>query len=259
MRITAGTLDLSGVDHGFFTREGGVSTGIYRGLNCGSGSDDDQGAVNENRTRVAKALSLASDALLSLYQVHSPTAVIVDEPWGADIDERPRADAMITDRPGIGLGILVADCAPVLFAEPEAGVVGAAHAGWKGAVGGVVEATVAAMEERGAEVSRIRAAVGPCIHQESYEVDKRFHARLTDLDPGNDRFFVPGVRDGFHQFDLPGYVAARLARSGVGAVEIVDADTYGDEERFFSYRRATHRSEPDYGRNIAVIRLTDTG
>lgn len=255
MRILSDVLALDGIDHGFFTREGGVSDGLYRGLNCGVGSDDDPTAVAENRALVEQELRLSQGGLLSLYQVHSPAVVLVEEAWSPD--DKPEADAMVTDRADVGLGILVADCAPVLFADPAAVIVGAAHAGWKGAVGGVLEATVAAMEELGADAANIRAAVGPCIHQTSYEVDDGFRRRLIDLDPGNERFFAAGTRDGHHQFDLPGFAAARLRGVGIASVDIVDADTYPDEERFFSYRRATHRGEPDYGRNIAVIRLID--
>ncbi|MEQ8665676.1 MAG: peptidoglycan editing factor PgeF [Rhodospirillales bacterium] len=255
MRILSEILTLDGIDHGFFTREGGVSVGLYKGLNCGVGSDDDPAAVSRNRATVEEELALSPGGLLSLYQMHSPAVVMVEEPWTQA--DKPEADAMVTDRPGIGLGILVADCAPVLLADADAGVIGAAHAGWKGAVGGVVEATVAAMEQLGAETGRIRASVGPCIHQPSYEVDDGFRQRFVELDPGNERFFVTGGREGHHQFDLPSFVAERLVVAGIAAPEIVDADTYTDEDRFFSYRRATHREEPDYGRNIAAIRLCD--
>ena len=255
MRILANALALDGIDHGFFTREGGYSTGVYQGLNCGPGSDDDADAVARNRAAVAEELHLQPGALLSLYQVHSPAVVRVEAPW--QTNQKPEADAMVTNRTDVGLGILVADCTPVLFADEIAGVVGAAHAGWKGAVGGVLEATVAAMEELGADAARIKAAAGPCIRQASYEVDDEFRHHLVDLDVENDGFFAAGERAGHHQFDLPGYVVSRLRNAGIAAPEDIDADTYADETRFYSYRRATHRQEPDYGRNIAVIRLKD--
>lgn len=260
MRLLADNLCVQGVDHGFFSRHGGVSEGLYRGLNCGAGSRDDPVAVRRNRSRVAEELGLKADALLSVHQIHSADVVVVDDPAGLETSpDMPRADAMVTRRADVGLGILVADCAPVLLADAAAGIVGAAHAGWKGALGGVVEATVSAMESMGADARRIIAAVGPCIHQHSYEVDHRFRDRVLAGDPGGERFFADGRRPGHCQFDLPGYVASRLRFAGVNHTMCVDADTYGDEARFFSYRRATHRSEPDYGRNIAVIRLTPPG
>lgn len=256
MRIRAGNLNETGIDHGFFTREGGVSDGVYAGLNCGSGSNDSPERVRENRARVASEMDLPSSNLVSLYQVHSPTVITVTEPWPDDPERKPKADAMVTNRPNIGLGILVADCTPVLFADAEAGVVGAAHSGWRGAVGGVNEATVAAMVALGAKPDRIKAAIGPCIHQVSYEVDTGFREQLLGEAEDNAMFFASGDRAGHYKFDLPGYVQARLEGAGVGSIERIDADTYTDEQRFFSFRRTTHCDEPDYGRNIAVIRLT---
>jgi len=247
--IRAAALD--GVPHGFLGRRGGVSTGILAGLNVGLGSQDDRAAIMENRRRVVEAV--APDArLVTLHQVHSAEAVTVTAPF-AD-DARPHADGVVTDRPGLLLGILTADCAPVLFADAEAGVIGAAHAGWKGAIGGVTDATIAAMETLGARRDRIAAAVGPCIAQASYEVDDAFRARFAADDPANDRFFIDG-RAGHAQFDLEGYVAHRLAAAGLRRVTLMGLDTYADPARFFSYRRATHAGEPDYGREISVIGL----
>ena len=240
---------LEGVPHGFLGRRGGVSTGIYGGLNVGLGSSDDPEAVRANR-RMAVDVVLPGAELVTLHQVHSPTALPVTAPFSND--GRPHADALVTDRPGLALGILTADCTPVLFADAEAGVVGAAHAGWKGALGGVVESTVAAMEGLGAERSRIAAAVGPTIARKSYEVDDAFFRRFAEADPENERFFSPG-RAGHHQFDLEGYVVARVAGAGVRRVEALGLDTYSDPDRFYSYRRATHRGEPDYGRQVAII------
>ena len=241
---------LRGIAHGFFTREGGVSTGIYAGLNGGPGSADDPGAVAENRRRIAA--HLGAGALVSLHQVHSPDIVRVTEPWGSD---RPRADGMVTDRPGIALGILTADCAPVLFADPQAGVVGAAHAGWKGALGGVIEATVDAMQALGAERDRIVAAIGPVISQRAYEVGPEFVERFVDEDSDNARYFAGGQGDRA-MFDLPGYCLARLRAAGVGAAEWTGHCTYSDPDRFFSYRRACHAGETDYGRLVAAIALS---
>ncbi|MDO6416725.1 peptidoglycan editing factor PgeF [Sphingomonas sp. BIUV-7] len=242
---------LTSLPHGFLGREGGVSTGIHAGLNVGLGSDDDRAAIVENRRRATEAI-LPGALLVTLHQIHSADAVIVEAAF-ADAD-RPRADALVTDRPGLLLGILTADCAPVLFADVDAGVVGAAHAGWKGAIGGVTDATIAAMEQLGADRSRIVAAIGPCIARASYEVDEGFLIRFCEADPENERFFADG-RAGHHQFDLEGYVAARLAACGIGRIEALGLDTYADEARFFSYRRATHRGEPGYGREISLIGL----
>ncbi|MGR6329422.1 peptidoglycan editing factor PgeF [Sphingomonas sp. XXL09] len=244
---------LGAVPHGFLGRRGGVSVGGTAGLNVGLGSADDPAAVAENRRRAAAAV-LPGATLVTPYQVHSADALVVTAPW--DEAARPRADALVTDRPGLLLGILTADCAPVLFADPAAGVVGAAHAGWKGALAGVTDATLTAMETLGADRGRIVAAVGPCIARASYEVDDAFLARFAAADPANERFFANG-RMGHHQFDLEAYVAHRLAAAGVARVETLGLDTYAGEERFFSFRRATHRREADYGRQISVIGVAD--
>jgi YfiH family protein len=242
-------LALEGVAHGFLGRKGGVSTGIHAGLNVGSGSEDAPEAIAENRRRATEAV-LPGGELVILYQVHSSDAVAVTAPFEEPL--RPRADALVTDRPGLALGILTADCAPVLLADREAGVVGAAHAGWKGAIGGVTDSTIAAMEGLGARRERIVAAVGPCIARASYEVDEGFFLRFAQLDPDNERFFAAG-RSGHHQFDLEAYVAHRLAAAGIRRVEALGEDTYAQPDRFYSFRRATHRSEPDYGRQISII------
>ena len=242
---------LGAMPHGFLGRRGGVSTGSIAGLNVGIGSQDDPAAVAENRRRAATAV-LPDARLLTLYQIHSAGVVTVTQPW-PDAD-RPRADAMVTDCPGLLLGILTADCAPVLFADRQAGVVGAAHAGWKSAIGGVTDATIAAMEALGARRDRIVAAIGPCIARASYEVDDGFLHTFAAADPANDRFFAP-ARDGHHQFDLEAYVAHRLAAAGLTRIEALGLDTYADDARYFSYRRATHRHEADYGRQISLIGL----
>ncbi len=238
-----------GVSHGFFTRQGGVSTGIYAALNGGHGSQDTAEAVGENRTRIAAHLGI--ERLVSVHQVHGDRVEVVSGAWqGA----RPRADAMVTDRAGIGLAILVADCAPVLFADPDARVVGAAHAGWKGALTGVLEATVSAMVGLGAARGRIAAAVGPAISQRAYEVGPEYVERFLDDDPGHARFFAGGTDDRV-MFDLPGFCLHRLREAGIGSAEWTGHCTYADEGRFFSYRRATHRGEADYGRLVAAIAL----
>ncbi len=248
-RIPARTL--SAMPHGFLGRRGGVSTGIHGRLNVGLGSADDRAAVTENRARAAEAV-LPGAQLVTVHQVHSADVVVATAAWPDDA--RPQVDALVTDRPGLLLGILTADCGPVLFADPDAGVVGAAHAGWKGAIGGVTDSTIAAMEGLGAKRERIIAAIGPCIARASYEVDDGFLKRFENADPANERFFTTG-RPGHHQFDLEGYIASRLADAGVGQVEMLGLDTYRDAERFFSFRRATHKGEPDYGRQISLIGL----
>lgn len=255
--ITASTLNRSGrVRHAFFTREGGVSQGLYGSLNCGFGSDDNPDRVAANRSRALD--HLAGNDLLTVYQVHSPDVVIVDEVWQPDA--APKADAMVTRRPGVALGILTADCAPVLFADGDAnggaGVIGAAHAGWKGALAGVVEATVEAMVGLGAQMSDISAAIGPCIQQHSYEVGPEFRDRFDAADPANGDFFAPSSRQGHFMFDLAGYIGARLDGLGI-AFEATGQDTCADENRFFSYRRATHRGEKDYGRGLSAILLAE--
>lgn len=236
--------------HGFFTREGGVSEGIYQGLNCGPGSHDKADHVAENRSRVAAQFGQEAAKLCTLYQIHSAEVVTVTEPFDHD---RPKADAMVTNRGGIVLGILTADCAPVLFADTNAGVIGAAHAGWKGAVSGVVENTVAAMEALGAARANIHAVIGPCIAQPSYEVSEAFFAPFTI--PERARFFVPSTNPLHWMFDLEGYVLELLQRAGVKEAQAISRDTYREEDLFYSYRRTTHRGEPDYGRQISAIAL----
>jgi hypothetical protein len=241
-----------GIRHAFFTRRGGVSEGIYASLNGGVGSSDSPEHVAENRRRMTAHLGVAPDALASLYQVHSPDVVTVERAFAQG--ERPKADGMVTDRPGVALGIATADCGPVLFADGEAGVIGAAHAGWKPAFTGVLGNTVAAMEALGARRERIAAAVGPCIARRSYEVDDAFLRRFVEADPENERFFAPG-RPGHHRFDLEGFVVARIAEQGVTSIAALGQDTYAQPDRYFSYRRTTHAGEPDYGRQISSIAL----
>lgn len=254
--ITLGALnDISGIRHGFFTREGGVSSGLYSSLNCGFGSGDAAEAVAENRRRAMARLDLPATVLTTVYQVHSPDVAVVDEPWSPA--EAPKADALVTNRPGIALGILTADCVPVLFCDPKAAVIGAAHAGWKGAIGGVIEATVTAMARLGAEPDRIVAAIGPHIGRRSYEVGADFHARfLADAD-SNEGFFAPSSRPGHFLFDLGGYVEMRLGLAGVGLLQRAPNDTVREQDRFFSYRRSVLRGEPDYGRGLSAIALAD--
>ena len=253
--ITLGALDdTPAIRHGFMTRAGGVSTGIYGSLNCGLGSNDDPANVAENRRRCAARFDLGAERLVTLYQVHSPDVVTVERPWLRG-EGQPRADAMVTATPGIALGILTADCVPVLLADVAAKVIGAAHAGWKGAKGGVVDATVAAMVALGARPEHIVAGIGPCIAQRSYEVGPEFPDRFLAEDEANADFFVPAQRAGHSMFDIGGYVARRLARSGVGTVQRCSNDTVTEEDSFFSYRRATLRGENDYGRGISVIML----
>jgi YfiH family protein len=242
---------LAGVRHGFFTREGGVSQGIYASLNGGVGSRDEAACVSENRARMARALGVAPDRFLTADQIHSPDVVVADGPW----EERPRADAVVTRRRGLAVGVSTADCGPVLFADAQAGVVGAAHAGWRGALGGVLEATLAAMETLGARRARVVAALGPMISQRNYEVGGDLVEKFAAADEGNARFFVAGAREGHAQFDLPGYIAARLASAGVGRIEDLALCTYADPGRFYSYRRSVHRAEADYGRHINAIAL----
>ena len=245
---------LPGVRYGFFGSSGGASTGIYATLNGGQGSGDDPDAVRENRRRVAGELEVEEAALLSVFQCHSDRVVAVAGPWSRET--RPRCDAMATDRPGIGLGVLAADCGPVLLADAEAQVVGAAHAGWKGALAGVLPNTVAAMETLGADRSRTVAALGPCIRQSSYEVGPEFPAPFLAQDRDNARFFEAGVRPGHFRFDLGGYIVSQLEAAGLAAVHDTGLDTYSNPDRLFSYRRNTHRGHRDYGRNISAICLT---
>ena len=240
--------------HAFFTRRGGASEGVYASLNGGLGSSDDADRVAENRRRMAAHLGVGLEAFLSVRQTHSADVAVVERPWA--LADRPAADAMVTRAPGVALGITTADCGPVLFADAHANVAGAAHAGWRGALGGVLEATVTAMERLGAVRERIVAVLGPTISRDAYEVGPEFAAAFRNADGGNERFFAPGAREGRLVFDLPGYILSRLTAAGIGEVEDLKLCTYSDEERFYSFRRATHRGEPDYGRLVAAIRLT---
>ncbi len=248
--LTSPLLDLPGVRHAFFTRQGGVSTGVYAGLNVGQGSKDDPAAVRENR-RLAAA-SLGGGPLVTAYQVHSPDVVAADGPWSGDA---PQADGVASDRPGVICGALAADCAPILLADPQARVVAAVHAGWKGALTGVIEAGVARMEAMGAARARLVAAVGPCIGPASYEVGLEFLDRFTDADPDHEAFFAPGASPDKRQFDLPGFVLARLRTAGVQACESIGRDTCAEPDAFYSNRRAFKAGEPDYGRLLSAITL----
>lgn len=253
-RVTTGLLNgRDGVRHAFFTRKGGVSGGIYATNNCGFGSRDDPAAVAENRARCARKLDVEPDNLLTLAQVHSGRVVRVEQPWTRSAF--PEADAMVTRQPGIALGILSADCAPVLLADTAAQVIGAAHAGWKGALGGIVAATVEAMCELGAEPGRIAAAIGPAIGRQSYEVGAEFPRPFLEQDPGNAAFFFPAAHPDKQLFDLKGYVAAQLTHAGVNDFVVMPNDTCADAVRFFSYRRACQRGESDYGRLLSAIAL----
>lgn len=240
---------LSPIRHGFFTRKGGASSGVFEGLNCGQGSSDQSDAVQINRARVAGAMDVAHDHLITLHQCHSADVVVVDAP----IVDKPKADAMVTSTPGLALGVLTADCQPVLFADTNAGVIGAAHAGWGGAMAGVLENTIKAMVGLGATRENIQAVIGPCISQAAYEVGQEYFERFCDADPDNAQFFANGQGDKM-QFNLPGYGLHRLRSAGVQA-EWTRHCTYGDARRFFSYRRSVHHGEADYGRLIATIRL----
>lgn len=242
---------LAPVQHGFFTRKGGASSGVFSGLNCGQGSSDQSEIVAHNRARVADALDLANDRLVSVHQVHSPDVIHITAP----LRQKPEADAMVTTTQGLGLAILTADCQPVLFADAKAGVIGAAHAGWKGARAGVLEATVDAMEALGAQAGNISAVIGPCISQRAYEIGQEFFEQFCDTDPGASRFFINGASPDKYLFDLPAFGLARLRARGVGHASWTAHCTYADEARFFSYRRTTHRGEKDYGRLVSVIRL----
>lgn len=248
--LTHPLLDSPAIAHGFFGREGGVSEGLYAGLNCGPGSADNKAHVAENRARVAHALGMMPERLCTLYQIHSPNVVIVHEPY---VGTPPQADAHVTNVAGITLGILTADCAPVLFADVAAGVIGAAHAGWKGAHGGVVESTVIAMEKLGAKRENISAVIGPCIQQKSYEVGAEFIARFTPEEQS--QFFIPSDRAGHHRFDLPAYVTQTARAAGLQRVAVLAMDTCSNAAQFFSYRRTTLAGEPDYGRQISAIAL----
>jgi len=253
MMVNAETLALPGIRHAFFTRQGGVSCGCYESLNGGTGSRDDPASVAENRALMAAALGTPAARLLTVYQTHSAHVVTAETPWPATA--RPRADALVTRVPALALGVTTADCGPVLLADPQARVIGAAHAGWRGALSGIVEATVAAMVRLGAAPERTRAAVGPLIRQSNYEVGPDLIERFAAEDPASKPFFAPGSRQGHAQFDLAGYIAARLERAGVGRIEDLGRCTYADAALFFSYRRATHRAESDYGRHVSAIVL----
>lgn len=250
--VTHPLLSAAGIAHGFFTRAGGTSTGLYEGLNTGVGSKDDPAAVTENRRRVAEAMGADLDHLNGCYQIHSAVARVAEGPWRG---ERPEGDAVVTAEPGVLCSVLTADCAPVLLADPETRIVAAVHAGWKGALGGVVHSAVAAMEALGAEPRRMLAVVGPCIAQDSYEVGEDFQARFSHHDPGSDRFFRPGATADKRQFDLPGFVLWRLQQAGVRQAVWTGHDTCADEGRFYSNRRAFQRGEADFGRLISVIRV----
>ncbi len=244
---------LSGIRHGFFDRTGGVSQGLYATLNGGVGSNDEPGKVVENRTRMAAALGVTPERFLTPYQIHSPEVVAVDAPWTPD--NRPRADALVTRTPSLAIGVSTADCGPLLFADAQARVIGAAHAGWRGAFAGVIEATVAAMEKLGADRGRIAVALGPTISQANYEVGPEFIERFQAADPDHARFFAASARPGHTLFDLNGYIAERIGRAGIVSFEDLGLCTYADAARFYSFRRTTHLSEPDYGRHINAIAL----
>ncbi len=251
--LRAEALALPGLAHAFFTRRGGVSTGLYDSLNGGVGSRDQPEAVRDTRARMAAALGHAADRLAIPYQVHSPDVATISSPFAPQA--RPRCDALVTATPALGLGVTGADCGMILFADQDARVVAAAHAGWKGALAGVIEATVAAMARLGARPERIGAALGPCIAQGSYEVGPEFVAAFAAADADFKRFFAPSVDPTRAMFDLNAYIVERARRAGVGRFQDLGLDTYADEDRFFSYRRATHRNEPDYGRLVAAIAL----
>ena len=254
MMLRSATLSrLSGVAHAFFTREGGVSEGVYASLNGGLGSGDERGRVVENRKRMAAALGVAPKSFATVFQVHSPDVIVLDEPW--DEGARPRADALVTRRARLAIAVSSADCGPLLFADEEAHVIGAAHAGWKGALSGVIEATIVAMEGQGARRERIHAALGPMISRAAYEVGPEFKARFVEADAAHAKFFTPSPRKDHAMFDLPAFIAERLRQAGIGSVEDLGRCTYGDEALFFSYRRMTHRGETDYGRHLSAIAL----
>jgi polyphenol oxidase len=255
MIVAAEILALSGIRHAFFTRAGGVSDGLYATLNGGVGSRDGSANIAENRARMAAALGVEPHRLLTAHQIHSPQVVVAETPWTTET--RPRADAVVTRMRGLAIGVTTADCGPVLLADPRARVTGAAHAGWRGALSGVIEATVEAMVKLGAERRQIRAAIGPMIRQPNYEVGPDLIARFRAEDPVSNRFFAVAARDGHALFDLGGYIGARLERAGVVHSEDLGLCTYADPARFFSYRRSTHRAEADYGRHVSAIALVD--
>ena len=241
-----------GLRHAFFTSEGGVSDGIYKSLNGGLGSRDDAANVAENRRRMAEQMGVTPERFLNVWQIHSPDAVVVSGPWNGT--ERPKADALVTRTEELAIGVTAADCGPVLFVDPGARVIGAAHAGWKGALTGVLESTIGAMEKLGADRAGIVAAIGPLIRQHSYEVGSEFVERFLDADAENGVFFIPSLRSGHAMFDLAGFIRMRLENAGVLMIDDIGVDTYSDE-RFYSYRRSVHRKEPDYGRHVHAIAL----
>jgi YfiH family protein len=256
MKLHAESLSaLDGIRHAFFTRDGGVSGGIYASLNSGIGSNDDASHVTENRARMAQALGVQPERLITAYQIHSPHVVVADEPWS--VESRPKADAIVTRTPWLAIGVSTADCGPLLFADAQARVIGAAHAGWRGAFSGVIEGTIAAMEKLGADRGRISVALGPLIRQKNYEVSQSFVDEFLRTDEAYARFFAPAAREGHAMFDLPGFIASRLAQSGIEHFEDIEVCTYSDPDRFYSYRRSTHRAEPDYGRHVNAIVLAD--
>lgn len=255
MKLSASSLSaVDGVSHGFFTRQGGVSGGVYASLNCGPGSRDDAANVTENRARVAELLGAEPSRLITVFQKHSADAVVADRPWKDA--KMPEADAIVTAKPGLAIGILTADCAPVLLCDGKARVIGAAHAGWRGALSGIVEATVKAMRKLGAKPERMTAVIGPTISQKAYEVGPDFVERFLANEPESSAFFITDEFSGEPHFDLPGYVGERLARSGVGSIADLGLCTYCEETRLFSYRRSQHHGEDDYGRQISAILLT---
>ena len=247
--------NLPGIRHGFFTRSGGVSEGLYESLNGGVGSEDLPERVAENRARMANQLGMAPEHFLTCYQIHSPEVVVAETPWPTV--ERPRADAIVTRVPNLAIGVSTADCGPVLLADPQARVIGAAHAGWRGALTGVIDRTISAMEKLGAKRNRIVAAAGPMIRQPNYEVGQDLIDRFVAVEPNTVRFFKPAARPAHAMFDLAGYIVSRMRRAGIESIEDIGLCTYADPAQFFSYRRATHRGESDYGRHINAIALAD--
>ena len=256
MMLTSQRLSvLPGIVHGFFTREGGVSGGVYASLNGGLGSEDERGRVVENRARMAAALGVEPSHFATVHQYHSPDVVVIDRPWHEA--ERPKADALVTRTPSLAIAVSSADCGPLLFADAKAKVIGAAHAGWKGALTGVIEATVATMESQGAKRENIKAALGPMISRKAYEVGPEFETRFRETDESSGDFFVPSERPGHFMFDLPGYIGRRLQAARVGEIEDLQRCTYAEETLFYSYRRMTHRRERDYGRHLSAIALRE--
>lgn len=249
--LTAENLISDGITHGFFTRQGGVSAGEYDSLNCGYGSDDDRTAVSENRRRIAQHLGASTEDITTVYQVHSAEVVHVEKPFPPN--PVPKADALVTATAGLPIGALAADCTPVLFADAKAGVIGAAHAGWRGAVSGVLRQTADAMVRLGADKRNICAAIGPTIHQQNYEVGLEFQEQFLEQNPTHERFFKVLTEGGRPHFDLPGYCRHSLEETGIGNIMDINRCTYADDSLFYSYRRKTHRSEADYGRQISAI------